>query len=104
MSLSCAMSKILKRLQIQMDISVTAHSSSINSELKSRPYVSEFPNARFYAGVPITSSQGVNIGAYCILDDEPREGISDRDLTFMRHISHIVMTHLETIRALSERK
>lgn len=73
-------------------------------DLKCRPYVTEFPNGRFYAGVPITSSQGVNIGAYCILDDKPREGISERDLTFMRDMSHTVMTQMETIRALSERE
>lgn len=73
-------------------------------ELKCRPYATEFPNGRYYAGVPITSSAGVNIGAYCILDDKPREGISERDLTFMRDMSQTVMTHLETIRALSERE
>jgi signal transduction histidine kinase/CheY-like chemotaxis protein len=73
-------------------------------DLKCRPYVTEFPNGRLYAGVPITSSQGVNIGAYCILDDKPREGISDRDLTFMRDMSRTVMTHMETVRALSERE
>ena len=73
-------------------------------DLKCRPYVIEFPKGRFYAGVPITSSQGVNIGAYCILDDKPREGISDRDLTFMRDMSRTVMTHMETVRALSERE
>ncbi|GAB7333770.1 hypothetical protein MBLNU13_g05294t1 [Cladosporium sp. NU13] len=77
---------------------------TLHPDLKNRPYVTGFPNGRFYAGVPITSSEGVNIGAYCILDDEPREFISERDLTFMRDMSRTVMTHLETIRALSERE
>lgn len=73
-------------------------------ELKSRPYVAEFPHGRWYAGVPITTPKGVKIGAYCILDDKPREGISERNLTFMRDMSQTVMSHLETIRALSERE
>jgi signal transduction histidine kinase/CheY-like chemotaxis protein len=73
-------------------------------DLKNRPYVTEFPNGRYYAGVPITSSSGINIGAYCILDDQPRVGISEQDLTFMRDMSQTVMTHLETVRALSERE
>jgi signal transduction histidine kinase/CheY-like chemotaxis protein len=77
---------------------------TLHPDLKNRPYVTGFPNGRYYAGVPITSSSGVNIGAYCILDDKPRSGISDQDLTFLRDMSQTVMTHLETIRALSERE
>jgi signal transduction histidine kinase/CheY-like chemotaxis protein len=77
---------------------------TLHPDLKNRPYVTGFPNGRYYAGVPITSSSGVNIGAYCILDDKPRSGISDQDLTFLKDISSTVMTHLETIRALSERE
>lgn len=77
---------------------------ALHPDLKGRPYVTGFPNGRFYAGVPITSSEGVNIGAYCILDDRPRDGISDRDLTFLQDMSRTLMTHLESIRALSERE
>jgi signal transduction histidine kinase/CheY-like chemotaxis protein len=73
-------------------------------DLKNRPYVTEFPNGRYYCGAPITTPQGVNIGAYCILDDKPGKGISERDITFMRDMSQTVMTHMETMRALSERE
>lgn len=73
-------------------------------DLKDRAYVTEYPHGRYYAGVPITTPEGVNIGAYCILDDKPRKGISDQDLIFMRDMSQTVMTHLQTIRALSERE
>ena len=31
-------------------------------DLSTRPYVTGYPNGRFYAGVPITTSSGVNIG------------------------------------------
>lgn len=71
---------------------------------RDRPYVTESPHGRFYAGVPITTPSGVNIGAYCILDDKPRDTVSDQDLVFMRDMSQTIMTHLETIRALSERE
>jgi signal transduction histidine kinase/CheY-like chemotaxis protein len=77
---------------------------TLHPDLKNRVYVTGFPNGRYYAGVPITSSSGINIGAYCILDDKPRVGISDQDLTFLKDMSATVMTHLETIRALSERE
>lgn len=73
-------------------------------DLSSRPYVTDFPCGRFYAGVPITTPSGVNIGAYCILDDKVRNGLAESDLIFLRDMSQTVMTHLETVRALSERQ
>ena len=73
-------------------------------DLRFRNYVTDFPHGRYYAGVPITTPAGVNIGAYCILDDKPRSGISDQELVFLRDMSQTVMTHLQTIRATSERE
>jgi signal transduction histidine kinase len=73
-------------------------------DLQFRSYVTEYPHARYYAGVPITTPAGVNIGAYCILDDQPRGGISDQELVFLRDMSQTVMTHLQTMRAISERE
>jgi len=73
-------------------------------DLRLRNYVTEHPHGRYYAGVPITTPAGVNIGAYCILDDKPRSGISKQDLVFMHDMSQTVMTHLQTVRAISERE
>lgn len=75
-----------------------------NPQTKDKPYVTGFPNSRFYAGVPITSPSGINIGAYCVLGDEPRDGVLDKDIMFMRDMSRTVMTHLETVRAQAERQ
>lgn len=71
--------------------------------LHARPYVSEWPTGRSYVGVPITTPEGINIGAYCVLDDQPREAASQTEILFMRDMSQTVMSHLETVRALSER-
>lgn len=73
-------------------------------DLSTRPYVAGYPHARFYAGVPITTSSGLNIGAYCILDDKVRDGVSRKDLLFLGDMSQTVMTHLESVRALSEQQ
>ena len=78
---------------------LTAH-----PDLSTRPYVTGYPNGRFYAGVPITTSTGVNIGAYCILDDAVRDGVSKDELTFLGDMSQTIMAHLETVRALAERQ
>jgi GAF domain-containing protein len=62
-----------------------------------RPFVQDGPRARFYAGVPITTSKGINIGALCVLDDEPRGGLDSAELLFLTDMSTTVMAHLEMV-------
>lgn len=73
-----------------------------NGHTQDRPYVTAFPHGRFYAGCPITSPDGINIGAYCVLDDDVRDGVSSRDAEFMLGMSRAVMRHLEKLRTQSE--
>ncbi|KAK4501312.1 hypothetical protein PRZ48_007120 [Zasmidium cellare] len=69
-----------------------------------RPFVTHGPKARFYAGVPITTPRGINIGAYCVLDDKKRDGLDEASVSFMRDMAATVMTHLEMVRATAEHK
>lgn len=87
-----------------------------------RPYVTGGPLARFYAGVPITTPRGINIGAYCILDDKPRSGLDDKETAFLIDMGKktiamtkfratlmmakaaTIMTHLEMVRSTSNHK
>lgn len=52
--------------------------------------------------MPITTPNGINIGAYCVLDDKVREGLDESELGFLRDMSTTVMTHLEFVRAKAE--
>ncbi|KAK3375744.1 hsp90-like protein, partial [Lasiosphaeria ovina] len=55
---------------------------------------------RFYAGVPIRSPAGINIGVYCVLDDKPRpDGVTADQLQFLRDISKTIMHYLEAKRS-----
>ncbi|KAK3395293.1 hsp90-like protein [Podospora didyma] len=55
---------------------------------------------RFYAGVPIRSPTGINIGVYCVIDDKPRpEGLTDDQIQFVRDISKTMMDYLEAKRS-----
>ncbi|KAH8203720.1 hypothetical protein TruAng_002133 [Truncatella angustata] len=55
---------------------------------------------QFYAGVPIRSPTGINIGVYCMFDDKPRpEGLHADDVRFMQDISRVVMDYLESKRS-----
>lgn len=74
---------------------------SKDDRFTSRPYFRPEWNVRFYAGVPLRSPQGVDIGVCCILDKQSRDGLSPSQQHLLRHISNLVMTHLQS-RALAE--
>lgn len=71
----------------------TPYSINIINDLKEnslfcdRPFVTGHPNCRFYAGVPITTPSNIRIGTYCILDNKPRDGLSDGDCDFLWQMS-----------------
>ena len=50
------------------------------------PLVTDDPNIRFYAGVPLVVSNGSKIGTLCIIDEKPRE-FSEEDLELLRDLA-----------------
>lgn len=53
------------------------------------------PARQFYAGVPIRSPGGINIGVYCVFDDKPRpHGLGDDEVRFIRDMSLVIMDYL----------
>jgi hypothetical protein len=71
---------------------------------KNFPAVTGNLHSRFYAGVPIRSPRGHNIGTYCVLDDKPREGLSAHELDFLKDMAGTVMRHLEMTRATEDQR
>lgn len=49
---------------------------------------------RFYAGVPLTTSDGHNLGTLCIIDKEPRP-IDDTQIADLKDLASVVMDQLE---------
>jgi sigma-B regulation protein RsbU (phosphoserine phosphatase) len=49
---------------------------------------------RFYAGAPLTTHDGHNLGTLCVIDREPRE-LSDQDAQTLSDLAAIVMDELE---------
>lgn len=65
-----------------------------------RPFVKcGGPHCRFFAGVPIRSRHGVDIGVFSIFGDGPRAGLEAPDMRFMRELSLVIMNHLEAERS-----
>ncbi|KAL5374820.1 hypothetical protein DPSP01_011656 [Paraphaeosphaeria sporulosa] len=75
-----------------------------DERFKNYPFVEGAPHSRFYAGVPIRSPNGHNIGTYCVLDDKPRNGLSQSEMRFLKDMAGTVMRHLETSRAAEDHK
>jgi hypothetical protein len=68
------------------------------------PFVKGPPYSRFYAGVPIRSPSGHSIGTYCVLDENPRDGLSPHQLAFLKSMAGTVMRHLERTRAAEDHR
>jgi sigma-B regulation protein RsbU (phosphoserine phosphatase) len=49
---------------------------------------------RFYAGVPLTTHDGYNLGTLCVIDREPRQ-VSDAEVATLRDLASVVMDELE---------
>ena len=61
-----------------------------------------WPQTRFYAGVPIRSKKGVNVGVLHVYDDSPRSelDLGDADKQFLRDMAGIVWGHIESRAAI----
>ncbi|WP_257714383.1 PAS domain-containing protein [Roseomonas populi] len=67
------------------------------------PAVAGGPAIRFYAGVPL-ESDGVPIGALCVLDTEPREGLDARQRFALRALAAQASSQIALRRALADRE
>ncbi|RBA10630.1 hypothetical protein FPRO05_05219 [Fusarium proliferatum] len=70
-----------------------------NEEYRDTWYYKTRPEHRFYAGVPIRTRRGINIGVFCILDNEPRETLDEASLQVMRDVSASILGQIELTRS-----
>ncbi|KAJ0163556.1 Peroxide stress-activated histidine kinase mak1 [Colletotrichum tanaceti] len=56
------------------------------------------PANRFYAGVPIRSQKGINIGVFCVFGASPREGLDVASTRLMQDMSMIIIDYLDAKR------
>jgi diguanylate cyclase (GGDEF)-like protein len=62
------------------------------------PFVQGNPNIRFYAGAPLKTPDGYNIGTLCVIDNKPRE-ISEAQKGVLAQLANLVVQELELRRA-----
>lgn len=63
--------------------------------------VLQAPFIRYYAGVPLTTSEGFNIGTLCVLDYLPRQ-LGASQVTALYGLARRILDHLETQRSFEQ--
>ncbi len=58
------------------------------------PLVKGDPKIRFYAGAPLQTSDGFNLGTLCVIDREPRD-LSDEQRSLLSDLASVVVDELE---------
>ncbi|MBV8518025.1 MAG: GAF domain-containing protein [Acidobacteria bacterium] len=80
---------------IRGDDVFVVHDISKDPEVAHHPLVAGPPHLRFYAGAPLRTSSGFNLGTLCVVDRIPRR-LSERQLQALRTLARHVVDELES--------
>jgi diguanylate cyclase (GGDEF)-like protein len=86
---------------IKTDETLVVPNAEEDARFASNPLVVGEPFIRSYAGVPLRTPDGYNVGALCAIDTVPRE-FSDAQLSILRSFASLVVDELE-LRRVAER-
>ncbi len=77
----------------QNSIMIVADSKK-DERFSDNPFVTGEANIRFYAGIPLISSDGFPLGTLCVLDNKPRE-LSKKQISALQALSNQVLRLFE---------
>jgi len=66
-----------------------------HADLMDSPYVSAEGGIRFYAGAPLKSPEGFNMGTICVVDSVPHDVPTEQQLEMLKTLSNIIIDKLE---------
>ncbi len=78
--------------------------AAADSRFADNPLVTQEPHVRFYAGVPLIGDGNVPLGALCVLDDRPRDGLTPLQLQGLEVLAANVMARLRDNRDAIQRR
>jgi PAS domain S-box-containing protein len=81
------------------DVMIVAD-ATLDPRFKDNPLVTGDFGLRFYAGAPLHSTDGVALGALCIIDRKPRQGLTDLQLKGLRVLATQVASVLQASRSV----
>ena len=73
----------------------------LNEHTKDSEFVVQAPYIRYYAGVPLTNTDGQALGSLCVLDTKPSE-LSDNQKFILKLLAKDIMSQLELRRKNNE--
>jgi len=76
------------------DVPYLLTDASVDPRSLANPLVAGDFGLRFYAAVPLTTSDGYNLGTLCVIDKEPR-AINDAQIEDLKDLAAIVMDQME---------
>ncbi|OKL63186.1 hypothetical protein UA08_01887 [Talaromyces atroroseus] len=75
---------------------------SADERYADHPFVSGTPHFRFYAGTPLTTENGINIGVLFVLDFDARNGLTHTEKQVLSSMAAMSMDFLRVSRQASE--
>ena len=76
---------------------------SLDENHRDKAYVKGDPRLRYYFGVPLKTSKGINIGSLCVLGKEPKS-LNPDQIEFLKIIAEEVVDKLKAFKTISELK
>lgn len=64
-------------------------------EFKNNPFVTGEPHIRFYAGVPLITSNNVRIGTLCLIDQVAHPVVEERELVLLKKLARLAVLEIE---------
>ena len=82
------------------DETLVVADASQDSRFDSNPLVTGEPHIRFYAGAPLQSRDGHNLGTLCVIDRQPRK-LEPGQVTLLEELAQLVLRELDLRRELT---
>lgn len=96
--------EILPSSKLQRLFPLIINDLTRDEQFKDRPFVTSHLSLQFYAAIPISTKSGFNIGTLCVMDDKPRQGLSDVEIRFLGDLAITIMAHLEMAKVKEEHR
>jgi PAS domain S-box-containing protein len=79
---------------------LVVNDATLDPYFRENPLVTGTAQVRFYAGAPLINQEGASLGALCIIDQKPRDGLTDLQAKGLSTLAQAVMTLFEAHRLL----